>query len=223
MGARWQMTGQQHAIIGLGFALPAGVALPALLGSGGLLGLGQPLASAVTAALVVGGGLVGSLLPDLDTDRSLLEAAPRSALRRLRRGGAGLLLLPLAPLLVVLSLALWLLNEVVMRVTDHRGATHSLTALVLTAAATLAATAWAVGPALAAGLAVGYATHLAADALTPRGVELGAPWSRRRWYLLPRPLRFGGESWRAGCLATLALAGGLVVAAWQVWRLARGG
>lgn len=220
------MTGRQHATIGFGLALPAGIALAALPGlppwMSGSLGLMPPLVGVAMALLVVGGGLVGALLPDLDTDRSLLEAAPRLGLRRLWRGGWGLLLLPLAPLLLLLMLLLWVLNETVMRFTDHRGATHGFTALALVTAATLALTAWAVGPPLAAGLAVGYASHLAADALTPRGVELSAPWSRRRWYLLPRPFRFGGESWRAGCLATMTLAGGLALAAWQVWRLAGG-
>jgi inner membrane protein len=219
------MTGQQHAMVGIGVSLPAGVALAAGMAgwAEALHGLGQPAASVGVAALVAGGGLVGALLPDLDTERSLLESAPRTALRRLWRGGWGLLLLPVAPILIVLALALWLVNEVIMRLTDHRSATHSLTALVLLTLGTQAATGWMVGPALTAGLAIGYSSHLAADALTPRGVELAAPWSRRRWHLLPRPLRFGGDSLRAGCLASAALAAGLAATAWQVWRIASGG
>jgi inner membrane protein len=218
------MTGRQHAMVGFGVSVPAGVALAT--GTAGwaeaLHSLGQPWASVSVAALVAGGGLVGALLPDLDTERSLLESAPRVALRRLWRGGWGLLLLPVAPLLIVLALALWLINEIIMRLTDHRSATHSLTALALLTIGTQAATGWMLGPALAAGLSIGYASHLAADALTPRGVELAAPWSRRRWHLLPRPLRFGGDSLRAGCLATAALAVGLALAAWQVWKLTSG-
>lgn len=218
-----QMTGRQHAEIGVAAAAPAGVAL----GMGWLAGpelmplwlaaLARPVAGLLVALLVLGGGLLGSLLPDLDTDRSLLEAAPLGVLRRVWRRGWWPLWLLLAPVLLPVGALLALLNWLVMRLTDHRGATHGLTALALVTAGGWALTGWAIGPALALGLALGYAGHLAADALTPAGIELAAPWSRRRWYLLPRPFRFGGEAWQAGCLTHLALLVGLAAAGWLLW------
>lgn len=217
------MTGRQHAEIGIATAVPAGVAL----GTGWLpgpelaplwlAGAGGPAAGLLVMLLMVGGGLVGSLLPDLDTDRSLLEAAPLAVLRRVRRRGWWPLWLTLAPVLLPAGALLALVNWLVMLLTDHRGTTHGLTALVLVTAGGWALTGWAVGPALAIGLGLGYAGHLAADALTPAGIELAAPWSRRRWYLLPRPFRFSGATWQAGCLAHLALLAGLAAAGWLLW------
>lgn len=219
------MTGRQHAAIGIGLTLPFGAqaALSPLAGpwapawAGMLGGLAGPL----LAGLVVVGGLLGALLPDLDTDRSLLESAPRQGLRRLRRRPW---LWPLVPILALLAIGLWLLNEVLMLIGGgHRGATHSVTALLLVVTGGWFITAWAVGGTLAAGLAVGYVSHLVADALTPRGVQLLAPWSRRHWRLLPRLASFGAGSRRAGCLTTAALLGGLGVALWQIWAAFRPG
>lgn len=219
------MTGRQHAAIGIGLTLPLGAQaalnplasawLPAWAGAAGWL------AGPVLAGLVISGGLLGALLPDLDTDRSLLESAPRQALRRLGRQPW---LWPLAPILLLLTIALWLLNEFLMVIGGgHRSATHSLTALLVVVALGWFLTAWAVGATLTAGLALGYVSHLVADALTPRGVQLLAPWSRRHWRLLPRLVSFGAESRRAGCLTTLVLLGGLGLALWLVWLALRPG
>jgi membrane-bound metal-dependent hydrolase YbcI (DUF457 family) len=224
------MTGSQHVRIGVAASVPAGVALATGAAPGlvaltppWLLALGGVVVGAATVLMVIGGGLVGSLAPDLDTDRSTLESAPLRLLRRLRRWRPWFIWLPAAPVLLLLGGLLSAVNWLLMRVTGHRGATHSLLALAVVTAAGLAATAWGVGPALAIGLGLGYASHLAADALTPAGIEFAAPLSRQRFYLLPRPLRFGGESWRAGCLTHLALIAGLAAAGWMLWRLVRGG
>jgi membrane-bound metal-dependent hydrolase YbcI (DUF457 family) len=220
------MTGRQHAAIGLGTVLPVGVALALGTAPGPppvpewLAAAGPGPRGAALVALLVGGGLLGALLPDLDSEHSLLEAAPRRVLYRLRRRG-GVLWLLLAPVLIVLSAALWLTNEAIMLVSDHRGITHSLVALILVTAGCWLLTDWAVGPALAIGLGLGYASHLAADAMTPRGVSLGAPFSRRPFHLLPGPLRFSGDSRPAAWLAVLMLLGGVGASAWRLWLLLR--
>jgi membrane-bound metal-dependent hydrolase YbcI (DUF457 family) len=219
------MTGRQHAVLGVGVGAPVGAALATgpLAAAGApnwLIGGGTTLLVATSLVLVLAGALLGAVLPDLDTDRNILEAAPRRARRRLRR--RPWLWLPLAPALLLLSLLLGIINRLVMLIADHRGLTHGLTAWAAVSAGVGLATTWLVGPALAVGVSVGYLSHLLADGLTPRGLALGAPWSWRQWHLLPRPLRFGADSWRAGCLSSLLLAGGLALAAWLVWRAAAG-
>jgi inner membrane protein len=217
------MTGRQHVTIGIGTALPTGVLLavqppPGLVLAPGWLAVSSwRLTGLLVVVLVVAGGLLGALLPDLDTDHSMLEAAPRVWRRRLQRRGWLAARIILTPLLVILGIGLSLINWLVMLVADHRGVTHSLTALAAVTLLGWVSTAWALGPSPAIGLALGYASHLATDALTPRGVELAAPWSRRRWYLLPRPLRFGADSWRAGCLVGIVFVAGTAIATWQVW------
>ena len=59
------------------------------------------------------------------------------------------------------------------------------------------------------------------NSLTPQGIELFAPWSRWDFHLLPRPLRFGGETWRAGCLTHLLPLPGWA-GAWLLWRAIAG-
>lgn len=222
------MTGRQHAAIGVALAAPVGATLATGLVASLMrllvditpvgrlpVGSGLPLA-ALVLLLTLGGGLLGALLPDLDTSHSLLEAAPLATWRRLRRWP--MLWLLAAPVLLLLAGCLALLNGLLMLVTAHRGLTHSLVGLALATALVALLTAWAVGPALALGLAAGYLSHLLADMLTPQGIRLAAPFSDRSWHLLPRPLRFGGDSRRAGCLAPAMLVAGLTVAAWLVLR-----
>ena len=73
---------------------------------------------------------------------------------------------------------------------------RSLLLAVLACALVAAGTALVAGlvaPALAVatgvGVAVGYGAHVAADACTPSGVALWAPFSRRRRWLLPARAR----------------------------------
>lgn len=224
------MTGREHAAIGVGLALPVGVALvvgptPVLRPPPGWLvtAIGWlPTTGGLVSALIilflfVGGGLIGALLPDLDGDRSLLEAAPWHSLRRLSRRRSPLLLILLAPFLITFGLLLWLINLVLMAVTSHRSATHSLTALLLVGVGCWLGTAWFAGEALALGLVVGYASHLWADGLTPLGVELAAPWSRRHFHFLPRLLRFRGGSPSAHLLASGIMVAGTLAALWRAW------
>ncbi len=108
--------------------------------------------------------VLGALLPDLD--------ASESQIKRLAFAGIA----PFAPLAVLLN-----------RTLGHRGFLHSLlgwgVASVLFAPLALA---WNVGLPLA--LSLGYASHIAADACTKSGIPLLYP-RRKRYHLLPRPLR----------------------------------
>lgn len=65
----------------------------------------------------------------------------------------------------------------------HRGPPHSVLACALVAVACGVAVRLvdpALAPAAAVGVAIGYGGHLAADACTPSGVPLWAPFSGRR-------------------------------------------
>lgn len=111
----------------------------------------------------------GALVPDLDAADSLLR---RTSL---------LGITPLVPLSSLLHANF-----------GHRGATHSLigfvTAVVLALPLAFAPLALAWGWTAPLAFALGYASHLFCDAATKSGIPLFYP-KRRRWHLLPRPLR----------------------------------
>lgn len=177
-----------------------------------LAGLAATLLHA-PSALILGGflvlGLVASLVPDLDAPNSELQHLPERVARqggRLlgRRNAAGALIgialqlvtLPVTALISVLSFA-------IRRVTGHRGMTHTVWALIassaLAYAVALGASIWThdalVLPLQVAGVwFVGYASHLAADACTPAGVDI---WGSRgkAYHLLPTGWRIRTGTW----------------------------
>jgi len=162
------------------------------------LGVSQALGlETVQTAAVSITAVCGSWLPDADRlgtrvhRRSLLER------RSLLAGALG----------VVARTPLWALALL----GRHRGITHSLLACVLVgaAAAALGVALPSPGLALAGGLALGYLAHVLADACTPSGVSLWAPFGPRTVWLVPRPARIptGGlrEGLVAGASATVAL------------------
>ncbi len=207
--------GETHMAIGVGVGLALGAALPFTVDFPWQLGL--------TVALTT----VAALAPDLDIADNEFEELARvegsHAARRLRRAGrrAGCLGE------IVMGAAggvIWLVGELVsrlvegiawmiQRVTTHRGMTHSLIvtlivgllALNISVAFTPTHTPW-WGIAWSAG----YLSHLAADALTLSGLKLLQPWSQRRYWLAPRPLRFRVGSWPDTLLAMLAPIGGFL-------------
>lgn len=106
----------------------------------------------------------GALVPDLDAADSLL--------RRTSLFG----ITPLVPVSSLLHANF-----------GHRGATHSLIGFgTATMLALPLAFAW--GWTAPVAFALGYASHLLCDAATKSGIPLFYP-KRRRWHLLPRPLR----------------------------------
>ncbi|MBV9469366.1 MAG: metal-dependent hydrolase [Abitibacteriaceae bacterium] len=78
--------------------------------------------------------------------------------------------------------------QVLHRHLGHRGVLHSLVGLGLAACLVLPLAAWWGWPGPLAVLS-GYASHLAADACTRSGIPFLYP-RKRRYHLLPRPLRF---------------------------------
>jgi membrane-bound metal-dependent hydrolase YbcI (DUF457 family) len=177
---RWM----SHQIAGVGLAAVAGAAVDA---------------STSTAAVLLGGAWLGSMLPD--ADRAGTRIYHRTRLERR--------VPPVAVLGWIARVPLRLLTLL-----PHRGVTHSLFACA--AAAILTGLLVAVAdPSLAgaagAGMAIGYATHIAGDACTPSGVAAWAPVSRRRAWLLPRGLRIPTGSLREYVL-TLLVTAGLVAA-----------
>ena len=107
---------------------------------------------------------LGALLPDLD--------ASQSQIKHLTIAGVT----PFAPLAVLLN-----------RTLGHRSLLHSL---VGWGAATLLLLPLALvaGVGVPLALSLGYASHLATDACTKSGIPFFYP-SRKRYHLLPRPLR----------------------------------
>jgi len=153
--------------------------------------------STTTAAVVLGAAWVGSLLPDADLAGSrVYRRTPIERRSKSLRLLGALARLPMRLLTVL----------------PHRGITHSIAACLLAAVAT-GALVGLVEPdlsrAAAAGVAVGYGAHIAADACTPAGVALLAPFSKRRRWLLPRRARVKTGSLRE--YGVLALAGALLV------------
>jgi len=161
-----------HQIAGVGLAVVTAAALDA---------------TTTSAALLVGGAWLGSLLPDADRAGSRIYR-PRRWERRAW------------PLRVLGWLARLPLRLLILL--GHRGLTHSLAGC---AAVTILAR--LLSTELAAGLAIGYLAHIAADACTPSGVPLLAPLTRRRFHLLPRPARIPTGSLRELAVAALLTAG----------------
>ncbi len=131
-------------------------------------------------ALAALGAVLGALLPDLD--------APTSLLQTLRVGGMRPLVLP---------------ARVLNRSFGHRGATHSLLALIIVAL--LAAPLLGLEPLAWLGLVLGYLSHLLGDACTKSGVPLFFP-RRQKVHLLPKPLRLStGSLAEEGVFALVAM------------------
>lgn len=172
------MRNTTHELIGVSLALTAGQALEA-----------GPLESAGLAVAAV----AGARLPDVDQLGARVHTRTRLERRSLIVGAVGAVVrLPLVAFAGIVS---------------HRALTHS--ALACAAAAGLAAlVASPVGPSPAllvgGGVAIGYAAHVAADACTPGGVRLWAPFSPRRVWLLPPRARVPTGSLREAALAGTA-------------------
>jgi inner membrane protein len=168
-----------HQITGVGLAAVAAAATDA---------------STATAVVLLAGAWLGSLLPDADKTGTKIYRRTRVERRSLLARGVGTL--ARVPLRVLVLL-------------PHRGITHSLCAAVL-AAVLAGGLVTLVSPPhariAAAGVALGYLAHVAADACTPGGVTLFAPFSRRRRHLLPKPARI-----RTGSLREYAAAAALTV------------
>lgn len=164
------MTGRTHLAVG---------AATAMLAAG-------PAAGLTGLALAAAGGAAGAVLPDLD-----VRDTAHPWRERITRAGAAALLVgalafdaangaALAHEAAARGVAPLLLGAVGLvalacaaRLSAHRSFSHSLLALVGFAAATYLAC-----PPLAPYVALGFATHLALDALTYRGLRLFWPLGR---------------------------------------------
>ena len=108
--------------------------------------------------------VLGALLPDLD--------ATQSQIKNLSIAG----ITPFAPLALLLN-----------RTLGHRGLLHSALGWI-TVTVLLIPLAWFGGVTVPLTLSLGYGSHLATDACTKSGIPFLYP-NRRRYHLLPRPLR----------------------------------
>ena len=107
---------------------------------------------------------LGALLPDLD--------ASQSQIKHLSIAGVA----PFAPLSLLLN-----------RTLGHRGLLHSALGWGIATLLLIPLT-WFGGVAVPLALSLGYASHLATDACTKSGIPFLYP-KRKRYHLLPRPLR----------------------------------
>jgi len=148
------MKGASHLLIGLGAAAVVH-RIYAPFGDNW-----QALAAASVAATI------GALLPDVDSDESIIRRSTGTA----RSGGC------------VGKLASLGISAITG---GHRVGTHTAVAWLV-----ISALAWAVGrvansPNIAIAFSVGYLSHLLADALTIEGIPLFWPLAKRRVCLLP--------------------------------------
>jgi inner membrane protein len=132
-----------------------------------------------TIGLSVGAAMLGALVPDLD--------APKSKLQSLTMGG----IRPVAPL-----------GWIVSALFPHRGPLHSLLGLYVFSMLISVPLVAVVGWQASVALSLGYASHLALDACTVRGVPVSWP-SRRRYWLLPEALRIATSDEWEGVYAAL--------------------
>lgn len=127
--------------------------------------------------------ILGSLLPDLD--------ARESRLSNVQIGGVT----PMKPLAHVLNRRL-----------GHRGAMHSLMALVALSVLVALPLALLLDPFTGIGLVLGYLSHLLLDAGTRSGIQLFWPDAQRVWVLPPRLRITTGSRAEDALLLLLSLA-----------------
>lgn len=173
------MTGRQHLIIGGAWALSAA-------------SLAAPVAGPVGGLVIIGAGLVGCLVPDLDGDHATLVSVSRAGARS-------------SPLWWPSAAIVWLAHTL-LRPLPHRGITHGIP--VASALCVALSPLW--WPA-ALGLWVGWVSHIVADWTTVQGVGLLTPFDHRR-YRCPLVRVRGGSL--ASWVMTLVLVAVPVVVLW---------
>jgi inner membrane protein len=207
--------GKTHMAIGIGTGLALGAALP--------MSMSFPWQLGLTVALTT----IAALAPDLDIADNELEELGRNegqrAARKLRRAGRRQGLLGYAASHVFGGL-FWIVGELLSRLveglawliqrwTTHRGMTHSLIIAVYMLVGAIAASIllttsrtpwWGIA------WSAGWLSHLLADSMTLSGLKLLQPWSQRRFWLVPQPLRFRVGTYPDALLGTLAPITGLL-------------
>jgi membrane-bound metal-dependent hydrolase YbcI (DUF457 family) len=201
--------GKTHMAIGIGVGLALGAAIP--------ISVSFPWQLGLTVAFAT----IGALAPDLDIADNELEELGRnegrSMARRLRRAGrkGGCFWRLTAG---TAGAIVWLAGEIISRLvegiawpiqrfTTHRGLTHSLIVAVDVVAAAVSLSVLLTAsrsPWWGLAWSAGWTSHLLADALTLSGLKLLQPWSQRRYWLTPRPLRFRVGTWPDALLGTVA-------------------
>ncbi|MFC4075733.1 metal-dependent hydrolase [Salinithrix halophila] len=158
------MTGNTHFSLGVA----AGAAAVAFNGTADDVG-------ACVAAVMVSS--LGSLLPDIDEDGSMLN---NLLFRSIKYRSAALSVLGAITALlgIVNGLDLWIIlagiYAMVVAFIPHRSFTHSLLSLGIVSGITYLAAPDYVLP-----MAAGYLSHLLADAITSAGIPIFWPWKKR--------------------------------------------
>lgn len=189
------MTGKTHLAGGFAAGAALAYAGAAFAELGALLPPTIDVAGVTIPGIVPGllASSVASLLPDIDEPESLIANSPENMKRRIGRGRAGIdrgARQSAGMLLTVLNVITRALAAIVRLLAGgHRGATH-----MLFIAAALTVGMYFLGEAIGftalwLWFAAGYLSHLFLDMLTPSGLALLWPLSRRPLHLLPRPVR----------------------------------
>ena len=207
------MTGIGHVIIGATTTFTA-------------LQVAYPELKAPELAGAFAVGAIASLTPDLDGDRSLLKAKiygkgkPQIVEKLIydKSVGGGAILAVLGLLEVTMRMVAYTLLSIPSLLLSHRGLTHyPSTALVLGAVIYLTLKLTNVSQSYALAFTIGYLSHLSADALTKTGVPLLAPFTKRRFHLLPKPIRIttrhGGSVGEALVILAVFISCALIVQA----------
>jgi membrane-bound metal-dependent hydrolase YbcI (DUF457 family) len=209
------MTGKTH--LAGGFAAGAllswaGTQLPLLANA---LPSTVDIAGAAVPAAVPGiaVAMVAALLPDIDEPQSLIANSSNAVKRRLGRGRRGVDRSARQSAGVLLTVTQWITTGLAMLIRvlagGHRGATHMLLITVALGAGTYFLGAAIGFPSLWLWFTAGYLSHLLLDMLTPSGLELLWPLSRRHLRLLPRPLTITTGTAGDAVLRVLLVAAGV--------------
>ena len=221
-------SGKTHLALGIGTAFAMGGAITFDHDFWWKLGL--------TTAICV----VGALSPDLDIDNNELEEMSRTHTGSFARRARGVArnsdgfdkitawtLGTISGLIgEIVSRVLEVLAWMIQRVTTHRGLTHSFLAWSFTTALALFFS-QQYDSSIWWGLcwSAGYASHILSDSLTWSGIKPWQPWSERRFWAVPKPLRFRVGTWRDTVLRIASPFAGLAVLisqhrvldVWQNW------
>jgi len=196
------MTGKTHLVGGLA----AGAVIGKIAIATGAIPVSAPTILGLVAVVCL-----ASLLPDIDEPNSMVSNLPNYAKRSMRKRYNDFINTLIAgifkAILALLNMVTQALSGLIrVMAGGHRGATHWLiTAVALTVVVLAVAIPfgklWYV-----AFFFAGYTSHLVLDLMTLSGLEIGRPFSKKKYHILPAGLRV-----RTGSAADTILGVGLLV------------
>lgn len=181
------MTGRSHLAIGASFVATS---LLLFFENAGLQALAGPFFL----------GLFASVLPDIDAEDSILQAKigqygktpfARAAFPRTPKDIVGQVMFAILSITELLLRTIpMVIFSILRELVPHRGLTHYfLTAVTLSGLISLSGFIFKFSQVYACAFLIGYVSHILADATTPSGVKMLAPFYDNKVHLLPKNLR----------------------------------